>query len=135
MPAPAPASAAELVSAGGYLVQFLPEGRRGPLAVMTERLDADFSMPTSIDALVERDPDALAAEILYGMAFEKTQEAELSYGCHCSSVRVLSSLSTLPKAEIRELLTSKAPLHITCDYCGTAYELSPTALAGLLSPS
>lgn len=124
-----------VVAAGGYLVQLLPEVSRAPLAVMTERLAADFSNRDEVLEVISRDPAEIMAEILYGMPFAQTQEAELRYGCRCSSVRVLSSLATLPKADIRELAESEEPLHISCDYCGEGYELSPKALRGLLSES
>ncbi|HJL17845.1 MAG TPA: Hsp33 family molecular chaperone HslO [Sandaracinaceae bacterium LLY-WYZ-13_1] len=124
-----------LEAAGGFLVQLLPEVSRAPLAVMTERLDADFSdIPTVVRALQE-DPASLLQEILWDMPFEQTQEEALRFGCRCSSVRVLSSLATLPKADIKDLMESEEHLHITCEYCGQTYELPPKALAGLLSSS
>lgn len=124
-----------LVSAGGYLVQLLPEVSRAPLAVMAERLDADFSDGASVLSVIRRNPAELLGEILYGMPYEQTQEAALSFGCNCSSVRVLSSLATLPKADIKELSESGETLEISCDYCGQNYEVPPKALAGLLSES
>lgn len=125
----------EICAAGGYIVQLLPEVSRAPLAVMTERLHADFSDRSAVVRALQADPAALLADILYGMPYVQTQEHELRFGCHCSSVRVLASLATLPKADIRELMESEEQLSITCDYCGQNYELSPKALAGLLSPS
>ena len=122
-------------SAGGYLVQLLPEVSRAPLAVMTERLDRDFADWPAVLDMLQRDPAALLGEILHQMPFEQTQDASLRFGCRCSSLRVLSSLATLPRADIRELMESDEHLHITCDYCGQAYELPPKALAGLLSSS
>ncbi len=125
----------ELVAAGGYIVQLLPEVSRAPLAIMAERLDADFSDAAAVLPLLEEDPARLMEEILYGMRFAQTQQADLSFGCRCSSVRLLSSLGTLPQDDIRELVGSGEPLHITCDYCQRVYELAPTALEGLLSES
>ena len=122
-----------LEAAGGYIVQLLPEVSRAPLAVMAERLDADFSTAEQVLPLLEDDPAKLMGEILYGMKFAQTQEAELRFGCHCSSLRLLSSLATLPKADIQELVESGEPLHITCDYCGKPYELAPRELEGLLA--
>lgn len=122
-------------AAGAYIVQLLPEVSHAPLAVMTERLAADFSDRRAVLAMVETDPADLLTEILYGMPFEQTQESSLRFGCQCSSVRVLSSLGTLPKADILDLMSSDEHLHITCDYCKQTYELPPATLAGLLSPS
>lgn len=125
----------QVAAAGGFIVQLLPEVSRAPLAIMTERLDHDFADPRTMLAMVQQDPSVLLGEILAGMPFEQTQETELRFGCHCSSVRVLASLATLPKHEIRELMESDEQLSITCDYCGQQYEMPPKALAGLLSPS
>jgi len=125
----------ELVTAGGFIVQLLPEVSRAPLAVMAERLDHDFSDPAAMLRMIASDPATLVGEILFDMPYEQTQEAEVRFGCQCSSVRVLASLATLPKHEIRELMESEEQLSISCDYCGQHYELSPKALAGLLSSS
>jgi len=108
---------------------------RAPLAVMTERLDADFTDAAVVLAHLAKGPAELVAEILYRMPYAQTQHAELRFGCQCSSVRVLSSLSTLSREEIRELMDTTDPLHITCDYCGQVYEMSPKALEGLLEQS
>lgn len=124
-----------VAAAGGYLVQLLPEVSRAPLAVMTERLDLDFSDRATVLRALQHDPAALLAEILAGMPFAQTQDHALRFGCHCSSVRVLASLATLPKSDIKELMESGEQLWINCDYCGQQYEMSPKALAGLLSPS
>lgn len=125
----------EVSAAGGYIVQLLPEVSRAPLAVMTERLDFDFSDRAAVLRTLQSDPAQLLADILADMPYEQTQEQELRFGCHCSSVRVLTSLATLPKSDIRELMESDEQLFITCDYCGRNYEMSPKSLAGLLSPS
>lgn len=125
----------ELQMAGGYLVQLLPEVSRAPLAVMTERLDLDFSELDKVLDLVERDPRELMKEILYGIEFAETRSTDLRFGCPCSAVRVLSSLATLPRSDIEELMSAGESVHITCDYCGTEYELPPSSLAGLLSES
>lgn len=125
----------DIVAAGGYVVQLLPEVSRAPLAVMTERLASDFGDRDAVVRALQADPAALLSDLLVGMPFEQTQEHALRFGCHCSSVRVLASLATLPKDDIRELMESEEQLSIRCDYCGRDYELSPKALAGLLSPS
>lgn len=121
--------------AGGFIVQLLPEVSRAPLAVMAERLDHDFSDMAAVLRTLEADPATLLSEILYGMPFVQTQDTEVHFGCQCSSVRVLASLATLPKADIRELMESEEQLSISCDYCGQDYEVAPSALAGLLSQS
>ncbi len=122
-------------AAGGWLVQLLPEVSRAPLAVMTERLDFDLRDKSALLGALQLDPADVLATILTDMPYEQTQNQELRFGCHCSSVRVLASLATLPRDDIRELMDAEEQLWINCDYCGQKYEMSPKALAGLLSSS
>jgi molecular chaperone Hsp33 len=125
-----------VTSAGGYIVQLLPEVDEGPLMVMTERLK-DF--PT-IEALLRRDddsaaPENLLAEVLYGMPYDEVGRGTLRFECRCSEERLLTTLMSLPRADIRELVTGLATgevLDIDCDYCRKHYRISPERLRGVL---
>lgn len=123
----------EISSAGGYLVQLLPEVLEpsGPLLVMTERLRDFQSMERLLgDGL--SDPAKLLSELLYGMPYAIVGQDELRFGCHCSAERVALALSTLPKSEIEELLRQDAATELTCDYCGKVYSFQKSHLRGLL---
>ncbi len=124
-----------VTSAGGYLVQLLPEVVEGPLMVMTERLK-DF---TSMDGLLASgaggaaEPETLMKELLYGMAYTKVAERDdLRFACTCSPVRVAATLATLPKSDIEDLLRDGRLLDIECDYCHTLYQFPPEQLRGML---
>jgi len=124
----------EVVSAGGYMVQLLPEVGRGPLMLMTERL-RDFE---SIDTQVrepEFSPQWLVEQLLYGMPFTRLDETKVGYDCWCDELRVMSALSTLNHADIEHLLSSDEVLEISCDYCKREYRIPPARLRGLLTPS
>jgi molecular chaperone Hsp33 len=124
----------EVVGAGGWLVQLLPEVERGPLLVMTERL-TDFHGLDEVLRARDGDPDALLAELLYAMPYARLEESRLAFGCRCSQVRVVASLSTLPRADIHDLVRDNEVLEIRCDYCGKEYEVPPMQLRSLLTPS
>ena len=120
--------------AGGYVVQLLPEVERGPLMVMTERL-AEFP---PLDEMLQAPgvtPDTLLAELLHAMPFTRLEESPLSFGCHCSQLRLVASLSTLPRSDIEELIRDGEVLEINCDYCGKAYGIPPAQLRPLLTTS
>jgi molecular chaperone Hsp33 len=121
----------EVISAGGYVLQILPEVERKMLAVMTERLE-DFR---DINPLLERgaaSPRELLAETLYGMPYDQVAEREVRFGCNCGETRLLAGLASLPKTEIEELANSKTPIEIACDFCGQEYAFLPEQLRGLL---
>ena len=124
----------EIVAAGGYMVELLPEVERGPLMIMTQRLE-DF--PPLAD-LLRKDTKLtthLVEELLFGMPYTILAESDLEYGCQCSDVRVLSSLVTLPRTEVEALLEENQVLEIECDYCRKEYAIAPDQLRTFLTPS
>lgn len=120
--------------AGGYVVQLLPEIERGPLMVMTERL-AEFPRLDEMLRAPGVTPDTLLAELLHAMPFSRLEESPLSFGCHCSELRLVESLATLPRSDIEELIRDGEVLEIHCDYCGKEYGIPPARLRPLLTPS
>lgn len=125
----------EVLVAGGYVVQLLPECTEPPLAVMYERLRHDFADLARVLAEIDADPDALVAEILSGMEYTRTLEFDLDFRCRCSAERVLASLATVGKDELEDMIQKAEPLAITCDYCRQEYEVHTEMLRGLLSAS
>lgn len=133
--APGEASADTLRLAGGYVVQVLPECNEPPLAVMYERLRADFADLGQVLEAADGDPRKLIAEICYGMPYTETQTHAFAYRCRCSAERVLASLATVGKADLQEMLDAAEPLFINCDYCGKGYEIAAESLRGLIDVS
>jgi molecular chaperone Hsp33 len=125
----------QVLVAGGYVVQLLPECTEPPLAVMYERLRHDFADLGRVIAELDADPDKLVAEILSGMEYTRTLEFELDFKCRCSPERVLASLATVGKDELEDMIRKAEPLSITCDYCRQEYEVQTEMLRGLLSAS
>jgi molecular chaperone Hsp33 len=123
-----------VVSAGGYLVQLLPEAERGPLLVMSERLE---EFRTIDDRLTRPDftPAALMDDLLHAMPFSPLGETPVRFDCWCSRLSVVSALATLPRREVESLTAAGKVLEIRCDYCATEYQIAPAELRGLLEPS
>jgi molecular chaperone Hsp33 len=124
----------EVVAAGGYMVQLLPEVAEGPLMVMTERLK-DFENIVPLLARGAASPEALLAETLYGMPYTKVGERTVQFGCRCSPERLAGSLASLPKADIASLMEGGKTLEIQCDYCRKNYEFTVDQLRSLLEPA
>lgn len=124
----------DVVAAGGYMVQLLPEIERGPLMIMTERL---AELPNLAEVIQQEDitPDALLGELLYGMPFTRLEASHLAFGCGCSQIRLVQSLATLPRADIEDLVRDGEILEINCDYCGKEYRIAPAQLRSLLTTS
>lgn len=124
----------EVVAAGGYMVQLLPEVEEGPLMVMTERL-RDFEDIVPLLARGAAAPESLLAETLYGMPYTKVGDRPVSFGCYCSPERLMGSLASLPKSDIESLLEGGKTLDIECDYCRKNYQFTLDQLRSLLQPA
>jgi molecular chaperone Hsp33 len=124
----------DVVRAGGYLVQLLPEVERGTGFIMTQRLD-DFPPIEQFLEKTDFSAEMLMDEILYGMSYTKLERSPVHFECRCSETTLLSTLATLPAADVSELVSSSESLEIRCDYCGTEYDLAPERLRALLAQS
>jgi molecular chaperone Hsp33 len=124
----------EVLAAGGYIVQLLPEVGRAPLAIMTERL-RDFQHIEALLTETDAAPGPLLEELLYGMPFTRLDQTSLNFKCRCSPVRVMSALASIGRNELAELLREEPVVEMECDYCGQHYAMSSTELQGLLAPS
>jgi molecular chaperone Hsp33 len=124
----------EVVAAGGFMVQLLPEVEEGPLMVMTERLK-DFEDIVPLLARGAGSPEELLRETLYGMPYTKVGDRTVRFGCNCSPERLASSLASLPRADIESLMEGGKTLEIECDYCRKNYEFTQAQLKSLLEPA
>ncbi|MCA9634153.1 MAG: Hsp33 family molecular chaperone HslO [Myxococcales bacterium] len=122
----------QVVAAGGYMVQLLPEVGRAPLAVMTERLE-DFRSIAAQIAQPDFTPDQLLSELLYGMPFTRLEESEVRFNCWCSEASMMGALASLPHPDIEDLVKDGEVLEIQCDYCRTEYKVAPERLRGMLA--
>jgi molecular chaperone Hsp33 len=123
-----------VVSAGGYLVQLLPGAERGPVMVMSERLQ-EFRTIDERLADGSFSPAALMDDLLYAMPFTVVGETDVRFECWCSHLSVLSALATLPRSEVQSMIDAGEVLEISCDYCAHEYKIAPQELRGLLAAS
>ena len=111
---------------GGYVVQLLPEATREVIDAMTDHL----GNLEPINILLEgrgRTAVELGKAVFAGFEAADLASSEVRFGCTCSDVRVMTSILTLPPAEVDAMLTGD-PLEVRCDACGRQYVITPEAL-------
>jgi molecular chaperone Hsp33 len=123
-----------LVHAGGYVVQLLPGASRGPLMIMTERLEA---MPPIDRMLADLEGSArrLLDELLHRMPYAQLDDRPVSFGCKCSQQAVVASLASISRDDLAEMVKEQEVIELTCDYCKTDYRVASAQLMGLLATS
>ena len=120
--------------AGGYIVQLLPEAEGESIQRMIDRL----SGVDATDVLLARtagDPHALVRELVGDDSYATLEESTVEFSCGCNEVRLMGTLSTLPRTDIEELLRDGEVLEMGCDFCGKQYRVHPAQLRGLLETS
>jgi molecular chaperone Hsp33 len=123
-------------TAGGYVVQLLPEAAEAEAAMetMTKRLESFVEIRDRLQAS-DGSPARLIEQIFEGMPFTWLHESQVRFGCQCSQLRVMTTLSLLDRSEVQELVDEGEPLSVGCDYCGASYTVEISHLQGLLSAS
>ena len=124
----------ESPTAGGFVVQLLPEAAEAAMETMTRLLEGFVEIR---DRLQQSDgsPSQLIEQIFEGMPFTWLDSSDIRFGCECSEVLVMTTLSVLDRSDIQELVDEGEPLSIGCDYCGASYTVEIAQLQGLLSSS
>ena len=123
-------------AAGGYLIQLLPEAAEAEAAMetMTRRLEDFVEIRDRLRA-TNGSPARLIEQIFEGMPFTWLHQSDIRFGCQCSQLRVMTTLSLLDRSEIQDLVDEGEPLSVGCDYCGASYTVEIAQLQGLLSAS
>jgi molecular chaperone Hsp33 len=126
----------ESPAAGGFVVQLLPEATEAEAAVetMTKRLEGFVEIRERLQKS-DGSPSRLIEQIFEGMPFTWLHSSDIRFGCQCSQLRVMTTLSVLDRSDIQELVDEGEPLSIGCDYCGAFYTVEIAQLQGLLSSS
>ena len=124
----------ELVVAGGYLMQLLPEADPAVLDALLPNVESAGPIDTLLTQTMA-DPSALLTLVTGGQSFTLLEQRPVAFACPCNEVRLLGSLATLPREDIEEMIRDGATIEIGCDFCGTQYHIQPEQLRGLLQTS
>lgn len=116
----------------GFLVEAFPDAEERHLEILDMVIrdlppfesfissDGQFQLKGLLDALAGPFETEIVREIV-----------PQAY-CPCSRGRTLESLGSLPRQEIENLLEEEADIEITCDFCRSAYWITPADLRDLL---
>jgi molecular chaperone Hsp33 len=123
-------------ASGGFVVQLLPEANEAEAAMetMAKRIEGFVKIEERLQD-ADASPSILIEQIFEGMPFTWLQSSDIRFGCQCSQLRVMTTLSVLDRSDVQELVEEGEPLSMSCDYCGATYTVEIAQLHGLLSTS
>ena len=116
-------------AAGGFLVQSLP----GADAAAVARMEQNVLGLPSTSALLQDGvrADGLTDLLLAGLGTSDRHRSTPLFYCPCSRERALRTLVLLGRDEMREIIASREPQEVCCEFCGRRYDLGPDEIEPL----
>lgn len=106
---------AEVVAAGGFLVQLMPDADEDLADRLADRL-AHFP-PTTTLLRQGLSPEAIIEQLLQDDPYQTLETMSLSFSCSCSREQTLTLLRTLGVEELDQLIKESNGAAVTCEYC------------------
>lgn len=117
--------------AGGYLIQLLPGAPEKVISRLEQGIaKAGAVTPMLSDGLT---PEDILRRVMADFELEFLETTEVSYKCYCSRERVTSTLISVGKKDLQEMIDEGKPVTIECQFCDTKYQFTPDELRELLA--
>ncbi|MCX7845051.1 MAG: Hsp33 family molecular chaperone HslO [Dictyoglomaceae bacterium] len=121
----------EVSSAGGYIVQILPETS----IEIIEKLENNITSmdPPSKLILNGISPEEITKKILKDLEGIIFNPEKINYSCRCSRIKAENILLALGIKEIRKLIDKQEITEVKCEFCGNKYQFTSKDLRALIS--
>ena len=78
-------------------------------------------------------PEDILRRVMTDFELDFLETTEVSYKCYCSRERVTSTLISVGKKDLQEMIDEGKPISIECQFCDTKYQFTPDDLKALLA--
>ena len=118
-------------TAGGYLIQLLP----GAPDAVIGRIEAGIQAAGAVTGILSQGlmPRQLLETVLPGFDLEFLETTPVEYRCYCSRDRVTSTLISLGRKELQEIVDEGKDIHIGCQFCDADYVFTPDQIREILA--
>lgn len=116
----------EVVAAGGFLLQLMPDADE----VLAERLAEKLANwpPTTTLLRQGLSPGTIIERLLQDFPYQTLGTTPLAFACTCSQQQTLSLLRTLGADELDQLIAAAEDIRVTCEYCKETYTVDLATL-------
>lgn len=116
----------EVVAAGGFLMQLMPDADEALAERLAERLG---NWPPTTTLLRQGlSPGAIIERLLQDFPYQTLGTTPLAFACTCSQQQTLSLLRTLGADELDQLIAAAEDIRVTCEYCKETYTVDLATL-------
>jgi len=127
-------------SAGGYMIQLLPDAEEnfivelerkiGAIRSVTELFRGGMNLEAMLhllyDDMNDENPETLIEN------YEILEEKEIKYNCNCDRDKFYRGVITLGKTQLEEILNEKGEVEAECHFCGKRYSFKREDLGEVL---
>lgn len=115
-------------SAGGYIIQLLPEATEEDIAYIEDKIKNTPPVSQLLDE--GHTPEEILKMIFEDVEILDTQD--LSFECDCSKEKMEEALSTLHTKDLEDMINEDHGCEITCQFCNAHYQFSEDELKEIL---
>lgn len=119
-----------VASAGGYLVQLLPDATEGIIDIVEKNIS---EMRMVSDILIEGNGKDILNDLLIGLDYEILTRTPIEYRCYCSHERVYTAIKSMGKTNLEEISESSENTEVICHFCNSKYIFTPDDIRKILS--
>ena len=120
---------AEVVAAGGFLLQLMPDAGDTVVERLTERLTT--LPPTTTMLRQGLSIEAITARLLENYPYRILGRTDLEFACNCSQRQTLDLLCSLGADELDRMIEEEDGASVTCEYCKEVYTVTGAVLCKL----
>ncbi|NLK12533.1 MAG: Hsp33 family molecular chaperone HslO [Candidatus Phytoplasma sp.] len=115
---------------GGFILQLLPGASEETIVSIENALK---TMPSVTDLMVQQKGPKEMIDILSSNTAKFLDQRDIKYECHCSKERFKTSLMTLDKASLEQMLLEDKQIEIICHFCHSKYVFDEEELKVLIA--
>lgn len=121
----------KVISAGGFIIQMMPEADDFTRDIIGYRLDEIKSVTQTI--LKANSAEEILYELLDGMDMKVLEEYKPDFYCGCSRSKVEKTLISLGKSELEDMAKSEDPIEVVCHFCNKKYTFTGKEIEKMVS--
>lgn len=121
----------EVLSAGGFIIQLLPEATEENIRYIEEKMR---NFP-AVSSLIH---EGNSPEQILKMIFDDVEildEMPVSFECDCTREKMEEALISVGQSELEDMIAKDRGAKVTCQFCNNQYEFDEDQLKEILSRS
>lgn len=116
--------------AGGFLIQVMPEANDEAISQLEQQIG---QLPLVSELLRQnKSPQDILQLLFPSQKVKVVDEMSVEFKCDCSKERFAEALTSIPRADIQQMIDEDHHAQAVCHFCGNKYEYSETDLKKIL---